>query len=55
MYVELELGNHMDEVERMANLLMENDYKVFKIECTLQVPSGGFWVRRATIYFDNWM
>lgn len=51
MEVELELGNHMDEVERIANLLRENDYKKFKIECTLYVPSDGFWDRRATIYF----
>lgn len=55
MYIELELGNHMDEVERLATLLVENGYKDFKIECTLQVPADGFWVRRATIYFNGWM
>ena len=55
MYVDIELVGHMDKVERMTNLLLENGYKTFKIECTLQVPSDGFWIRRATIHFNNWM
>jgi hypothetical protein len=55
MHVEIELGNHMDEVERIAGFLWDNGYKVFKIECTLRAPSDGFWDRRATIHFNKWM
>lgn len=55
MYVDIELGNHMDEVERIANLLVENGYKGFKIECILRVPFGGLYYRRATIHFNTWM
>ena len=55
MSVELELGNNTDEVERIAICLVDNGYKNFKIECTLQVPPDGFWARRATIYFKSWM
>ena len=55
MTIELELGNHMDEVERIATFLTEEGYKGFKIECTLRVPSDGFWDRRGTIHFNGWM
>lgn len=55
MIIDLELGNHMDEVERIANILVDNGYKGFKIECTLRMPSNGFWVRRATIHFNSWV
>ena len=55
MTIDITLGNHFDEIERLANLLCENNYSSFKIECTLQVPSDGFWVRRATVYLKDWV
>lgn len=55
MYIELDLGNHCDEVERLANFLVDNGFKGFKIECTLQVPNDGFWDRRATVWLKDWM
>ena len=55
MTIDIELGSNIDEVEQIAVLLWDNDYKVFKIECTLQAPSDGFWIRRATIHFNKWM
>lgn len=55
MEIELDLGNHMDEVERLANLLADNGYKGFKIVCELRMPGNAFWDRRATLYLKGWM
>lgn len=55
MTIDLKLGNHIEDVERIATFLIEEGYKGFKIECTLHVPSDGFWERRATIHFSGWM
>jgi len=55
MTIEIDLGNHLDEAERMANLLYDKRYKGFKIECILQAPPGGVWIRRAILYLDKWM
>jgi len=52
MFIELELGNNMDEVEKLASFLWENNYSGFKIDCKLEVPKDGFWLRRATIYLN---
>ena len=49
MYIELTLGNHLDEVENLANFLVENGYKGFRIDVQLLVPKDGFWDRRATV------
>jgi len=51
MYIELTLGNHLDEVEKLASFLVENGYKNFRINTKLYVPNDGYWDRRATIYF----
>lgn len=55
MWIAVALGNHMDEVEAIANILAEEGYENFRIECTLRKPSDGFWDRRATIYLNQWM
>ena len=55
MYIEIELGNHLDEVETIATVLAMAGYKEFKIECTLQKPPDGLWVRRCTIWLNQWM
>ena len=49
MYIELTLGNHLDEVEHLAIFLVENGYKGFRIGVQLYVPKDGLWDRRATI------
>lgn len=49
MTIELVLGNHLDEVERLANFLVENGYKDFRISVEVYVPNDGYWDRRATI------
>lgn len=53
MTIELALGNHLDEAERLANFLVDNGYKGFRIDVSLSVPKAGFWDRRATIYFEE--
>ena len=35
MTIELTLGNHLDEVERLANFLVENNIKGFRIDINL--------------------
>ena len=54
MTVEIDLGSHLDEAERMASLLNENGYSVFFIETHLMVPNDGFWTRRATLHLGKW-
>ena len=53
MNVELTLGNHLNEVERLAIFLVENGYNNFIIDARLCVPKYGFWDRRATIIFNK--
>lgn len=54
MYIEVDLMN-LDDIETIATLLLENNYKSFKIITTLYAPSDAFWSRRATIHFNGWM
>ena len=53
--IELVLTDHMDSVERLAQLLVESGCRPFRIEAELLVPvDGGYWTRRATIVFGEW-
>ncbi len=54
MTVELDLGNNVDESERLANVLHDAGHKVFLIQIDLIVPDGGFWIRRATLHIGKW-
>jgi hypothetical protein len=49
MYIEVVLGNHLEEVEHIANILVDNGYLNFNIDAQLTVPVDGYWDRRATI------
>lgn len=52
MTIELVLSNHLEEVERLAIFLIENNIKGFRIDSQLYVPKDGFWDRRATIILN---
>lgn len=55
MTIEIELGSHLDEVEKIGQLLVEAGYNTFKIDVILRVPKNAFWSRRCTIKLGEWM
>jgi hypothetical protein len=55
MYVELDLGNNLEDAELLARFLQEHDYKTFRLEATLLAPPDGMWVRRAIVYIGKWI
>ena len=52
--IDIALPNTVSGVEDIANLLVENGHKVFKIETVMRVPGDGFYDRRATITLGDW-
>jgi hypothetical protein len=54
MWVELDLGNNLDDAERLAMFLQEHGYDDFHIQADLFAPPKGFWVRRARVTFKDY-
>jgi hypothetical protein len=48
MWVEIELGNNLDEAEQLARFLQEHGYEDFRLEANL-FAGKGLWVRRAIV------
>ncbi len=55
MWVELELGNNLDEGERLARFLQENGYHQFHLSTELFAHPKSLWIRRAKVHFGDYV
>lgn len=53
MTIEVDFAD-MEDVERMATILVDHGYANFRIESVLMAPPDGFWIRRGILYLGRW-
>ncbi len=54
MWVELDLGNNLDDAERLARFLQEKGYKRFHLSAELYAAPESLWIRRAKVHFGEY-
>jgi hypothetical protein len=55
MWVELDLGNNLDDAERLARFLQENGYPQFHLTTELFAHPKSLWIRRAKVHFGDYV
>ena len=54
MWVELDLGNNLDDAERLARFLQESGYNHFHLSAELFAHPKSLWIRRAKVHFGDY-
>jgi hypothetical protein len=55
MWVELDLGNNLEDAERLARFLQENGYDHFHLTTELFASPKTLWTRRAKVWFGDYV